>query len=344
VIAELAIKTEKNKEASDVFPPLRLREALSLGGLSPRELVSRTWKKIQENEILTRAAAVSFYAMLACVPFLAVILTLSVQMLPNPVTGEEGVGNLTVDQLHSTVRGLVPEEGYQVIDKVMTDQIDRIQKQPPLALLTVGLGIAVWLASSLFMAVIDAMNRVYGVEETRPFWKLRLTAIAMTLIQAVILVGSLLAIVAWPLILNWLGLSFGGAIVATAVRWIVIVVMVLLSFALTFYVGPDADQSWEWITPGSLIGTLMFLLGSFLFALYVQNFGNYDKTYGSLGGVMILLFWFWVSSVILLTAGQMNKVIEDNSPLGKSTGQKTDPTAPPDFEKIEPQIQPQKQS
>jgi membrane protein len=166
----------------------------------------------------------------------------------------------------------------------------------------------------------------------------------MTLIQAVILVGSLLAIVAWPLILHWLGLSFGGAIVATAVRWIVIVVMVLLSFALTFYVGPDADQSWEWITPGSLIGTLMFLLGSFLFALYVQNFGNYDKTYGSLGGVMILLFWFWVSSVILLTAGQMNKVIEDNSPLGKSTGQKTDPTAPPDFEKIEPRIQPQKQS
>lgn len=327
-----------------MFPPLRLREAMSLGGLSLRELGSRTWKKVQENEIMTRASAVSFYAMLACVPFLALILTLSVQMLPNPVTGEQGAGNLTVEQLHSTLRGLVPEEGYQVIDKAIADQIDRIQKQPPLALLTAGLGMTVWLASSLFMAVTDAMNRVYGVEESRPFWKLRLTAIAMTLTQAAILVGSLLAIVAWPLILHWIGLSSGGAIAATVVRWAVIFVMVLLSFALTFYVGPDADQSWEWITPGSLIGTFMFLLGSLLFALYVRNFGNYDKTYGSLGGVMVLLFWFWVSSVILLTAGQMNKVIEDNSPLGKSTGQKIDPTDPPDFEKIEPQVQPRKQA
>ncbi|MEO6808574.1 MAG: YihY/virulence factor BrkB family protein [Isosphaeraceae bacterium] len=326
-----------------MFPPLRLREAMNLGGLSPRELVVRTWKKINENEIMTRASAVSFYAMLACVPFMALILTVTVQMLPNPVTGEKGAGNLTVDQLHSTLRGLVPEEGYQVIDKVMADQIDRIQKQPPLILLTVGLAITVWLASSLFMAVIDAMNRVYGVEESRPFWKLRLTAIVMTLIQAVILVGSLVAIVAWPVILHWMGLSSGGAIVATAVRWVVIYLMVLLSFALTFFVGPDADQSWEWITPGSLIGTLVFLLGSLGFALYVQNFGNYDKTYGSLGGVMILLFWFWVSSLILLTAGQVNKIIEENSPLGKSEGQKVDPPDSPDFENIDPQIHPRKQ-
>lgn len=319
-----------------MFPPLRLREALSLGGLSVRELAVRTWKKIVENEIMTRAAAVAFYAMLALVPFLGLILVLAVQLLPD-MTGRSakaaGIGHLTVDQLEATLRTMFPKEAFEVVK----DQIARIQDQPPVGLISLGLVITIWLASSLFVAVIDAMNRIYGVVETRPFWKLRLTAIVMTLVQAVILVGSLLVIVAWPQILGWLGLSAPAAALATAVQWVVVILMVLLSFALVFYVGPDAEQKWEWITPGSLVGTVVFLVVTFLFRVYVQNFANYNKTYGSLGGVMVLLFWFWVSSLILLSAGQMNKVIEDASPLGKSYGQKIDPTVAPDFKSMEPE-------
>ena len=112
--------------------------------------------------------------------------------------------------------------------------------------------------------------------------------------------------------------------------------MVLFSFALTFYVGADAQQSWEWLTPGSLLGTLVFLAFTFVFRIYVQNFASYDKTYGSLGGVMVLLLWFWVSSVVLLAAGQMNKVIENASPLGKGPGQKLDATKPLDMASIAP--------
>lgn len=314
-------------------PWIYLKEALSLGGLSVRELAARTWAKVDENEIMTRAAGVSFYAMLASVPFLALVLTLAVQLLPNPATGEPGAGNQTVAELDATLKSLFPPEAYQVVK----DQITRIQEQPPVGLLSVGLALTIWVASSLFVAIIDALNRVYGVIESRPFWKLRLTALLMTVVQAIILIGSLLAIAAWPLILKWLGLSVGGAVLATAVKWAAVFVMVLISFALTFYVGPDAEQKWQWITPGSLLGTVVFLLGSLAFGIYVQNWGNYDKTYGSLGGVMVLLFWFWVSSVVLLTAGQINELIEEHSPMGKQHGQKTDPTEPLDLTSLQPE-------
>jgi membrane protein len=318
-----------------MFPPLRLREALSLGRLTVPEVARRTGKKVVEHEIMTRAAAVSFYAMLAFVPFLALVLTLAVQLLPDlsGMTGQKGVGDLSVEELRSNLRTFFPAEAAKVVE----DQIVRIQKQPPVGLISFGLAITIWLASSLFLAVIDAMNVIYGVQETRPFWKLRLTAIGMTLIQAAILLTALLAIVAWPFVLGWLRLGWASAVLATVVHWAVIWLMVLLSFAAAFYVGPDADQKWEWITPGSLVGSLAFLLGSGLFGLYVHNFGNYDKTYGSLGGVMVLVFWFWVSSLVLLTAAQMNKVIEDASPLGKYEGQKVDATVPPDLAELRPQ-------
>jgi membrane protein len=320
-----------------MFPPLRLREAFNLGGLTVKELTLRTWKKVSEHEIMTRAAAVSFYAMLALVPFLALVITVSVQLLPDVTgsTGEKGIGNMTAGQLDQLLREIFPDESYGVVH----DQIVHLQdpKKRPIGLLLLGLAVTVWLASSLFVAIIDAMNRIYGVNESRSIVKIRLVAIVMTCIQAAILLGSLLAVVAWPHVVTWFGLSEPAALLATFVQWMVVLVMVLLSFALSFYVGPDADQRWEWITPGSLLGSVIFLLSSFGFRMYVQHFSDYDKTYGSLGGVMVLLFWFWISSLVLLTSAQINKIIEDASPLGKNFGQKVDPTEAPDLKSMEPE-------
>ncbi|WP_435006541.1 YihY/virulence factor BrkB family protein [Tundrisphaera lichenicola] len=320
----------------DVFPPLRLREALSLGGLSLRELLVRTWLRVNENEIQTRAAAMSFYAMLALVPFIGLVLTLSVQLLPD-LTGrlgqERGVGNLTVSQLRSTLESALPNEASKEIEQ----QIIAIQQKPPVGLISIGLAITIWLASSLFVAVIDALNRIYGVKERRGFIRLRLTAIIMTIVQATILVGSLVLIVAGPELSRMLGISSGSSAFAIAMQYFVVLMMVLLSFALTYYVAPDADQSWEWITPGSLAGSVLFLISTLLFRLYVQYFGNYGKSYGSLGGVMVLLFWFWISSLVLLSSAQVNKVIEEASPLGKNAGQRTNTPEAPDFKAMRPE-------
>jgi membrane protein len=320
------------------FPSLRIREALAMGGLSAAELGRRTWNQINENEIMTRAAAVSFYAMLTLVPFLGLVLTVTVQLLPD-ITGSKGrttgIANLTTERFVAMLKEALPDDAYAVV----ADEVARLQHQvrSPLLLLLTGLAMTVWLASSLFVAIIDTMNRIYGVTETRSFLRIRLTAIVMTCVQAGILVGSLLAIVLWPLIVKWVGLSAPAAIVATAVQWLVVAVMVLLSFALTFYVGPDAEQRWEWITPGSVVGALIFLVASLGFRLYVQFVASFDTTYGSLGGVMVLLFWFWISSLVLLCAAQMNQVIEAASTLGKEYGQKVEPDDPPDFSAIPPE-------
>jgi membrane protein len=179
--------------------------------------------------------------------------------------------------------------------------------------------IALWSASNLFLVVIDALNRTYGVKDTRSFVKLRLTAMAMTLLQAACLLGSLVAIVAWPQILRVLGWDPNSAVtwVATAVRWSAVFLMVLLSFALTFHVGPNTQHRWAWVTPGSLAGTIAFLVFCILFRLYVQNFGSYNKSLGALGGVMVLLFWFWVVALVILGAAEIDRVIEDASPIGR---------------------------
>jgi membrane protein len=244
-----------------------------------------------------------------------------------------GFGNKTVGELLETVNRILPAEAA----KLFVSQVSDIQKRPNVGLISISLAVTLWLASSLFVAIIDAMNRIYGVTETRPFWKIRVTAMVMTIVQAAILVGSLLMIVAGSEVVSWLGLSRSAALLALAVQWLVVLVMVLLSFALSFYVGPDADQHWEWVTPGSIFGTIAFLAVSFGFRIYVQNFANYDKTYGSLGGVMVLLFWFWISSLVLLSSAQINKLIEDASPLGKNIGQKKDPAPAPDFEAMKPE-------
>ncbi len=309
---------------------------MNLGGLTTRELAVRTWQKIDENEIQTRAAGIAFYAMLALVPFIGLILTLAVQLLPD-LTGSAGkkggIGDEAVQQFRATLQQALPKEASAEIE----GQIASIQSKPPVGLISIGLAITIWLASSLFVAVIDAMNRIYGVKERRSFLKLRLIAIFMTVTQAAILIGSLVLIVAGPEVLEKFGIAMPKSSLALAGQYCVVLMMVLISFALSFYVAPDSKQSWEWISPGSIVGSLLFLGATVLFRVYVQNFGNYGKTYGSLGGVMVLLFWFWISALVLLGAAQVNKIIEDASPLGKNVGQRVNPAEAPDFAAMKPE-------
>ena len=315
----------------------RLKHALSLGGLSLRELTIRTYYAVDKNEIQTRAAGVAFYAMLALVPFIGLILFCSVQLLPD-LTGKarvgQDIGGKTVSQFETLLGQILPTEATGEI----TEQISRLQEQPPVGFLSFGLLVTLWLASSMFVAIIDATNRIYGVRDRRGWVKLRLIAIAMTVIQAGILIGALLSVVAWSSLLDHLQLGASAAVFATAAQFAAVYLMVLASFALTFYVAPDADQKWEWITPGSFVGAALFVVATVGFRVYVQNFANYNKTYGLLGGVMVLLFWFWISALVLLGAAQVNKLIEEASPLGKNTGQRTDAAAAPDFASMVPTL------
>jgi membrane protein len=305
------------------FLTKRLWSAMQLGGLTLTEAATRTWTRINEHEILTRAAAITFYAIAALVPFLALVITLTAYCLPWIARTAVGGGTASLDPM-DTLRELIPGDAVAIVAR----ELERLRQQPLTGLISFGLVATLWLASSLFLAIIDAMNRIMGVSDSRPYWKLRSLAMLMTISEAAILIAALATTVAWPQILGWLGLSWMAAVVATAGHGITVFIMILLSFAMALYFGSDADQRWEWITPGSLLGSLVLLCVSFLFRVYVQNWGNYSATYGSLTGIVVLMSWLWLCSLALLTAAELNKVIEDASPLGKPYGQKHEGLAP----------------
>jgi len=280
---------------------------MNLGGLTARETARRTWTRIDDHEILTRAAAIAFYAIAALVPFMALIISLTVQSLPWFMRW------IGVDQSQPDIEPIdiigdfLPPDGSSLIAR----ELKRLQEQPPAGIISFGLAALLWLSSSLFVAIIDAMNVIQGVPETRPFWKRRLIAMLMTVSQAAILIVCVGTFLAWPQILRWFGLSQAAAMLATLIHGLTVSIMVLMSFALALYVGPNATLRWEWITPGSLLGTLALLCISLPFRIYVQHWGNYSATYGSLGGIVVLMSWLWLCAVELLVAAELNKVIED---------------------------------
>lgn len=284
------------------------RAVRSFGGLSVVELGRRAAGRASELDLVSRSAAIAYYAFSALVPFLVVLLTLTIVMLPTQTRlsadGEPLPGRLT-DELESSITRFLPSNAVEVLE----GQITRIQEQPPYGILSIGLLLSLWLASGVFQEIIAALNRIHGVEESRARWKRYLTAILMTVVEATILIASLLTIVLWPQVTAWLQLGPLQAVLATVAQWVVVTGAVLLSFALALYLAPNVTQRWRWVTPGSMLGTVAFLLMSLLLRVYVQGYGSYDATYGSLGGIVVLLLWIQMSALILLAAAMINQLI-----------------------------------
>jgi membrane protein len=260
---------------------------------------------MNEHAILTRAAAITFYAIAALVPFMILLIALVARVFPWLA------GGAASSHLGQPLEELLPEDANRFIE----GQIARLRAQPATGLLSVGLAAMLWLTSSVFVEIIDAMNCILDVRESRPYWKRRALAMVMTVSQAAILAAAVLSIVAWPQIVRQLHLGAPGAILATFAHQLTVLVVILFSFGLALYIAPDADQRWEWITPGSLGGTVVLVGVSFLFRAYVQNWGNYGATYGSLAGVIVLMSWLWLCSTVLLTAAELNAVIKSASPV-----------------------------
>ncbi|WP_165072295.1 YihY/virulence factor BrkB family protein [Paludisphaera rhizosphaerae] len=291
----------------------RFRSAMDLGGLTLREALRRTWIKLQEHELLTRAAAITFYAVASLVPFLGLFALLAAHVLPLVARGRD------VD-LAGLLNAFLPAEAA----KLLRDQLESMRSQPGAGVASFGTVALLWLNSSLFMSVMDAANRIMGVQETRPYWKQRLIAVLMALLEAALLILVLASTLLWPQILGFLRLDSVSSFLLTIVHGLTIVSLVLVSFATAMYFAPDAEQRWEWITPGSLLGSLLLIVMSYFFRYYVQRWGNYSATYGSLAGVVVLMSWIWLCSVELLAAAEFNKVIEDASPYGKEYGERSE--------------------
>lgn len=291
----------------------RFRSAMDLGGLTLKEALQRTWTKLNEDELMTRAAAITFYAIASLVPFLGLVVLIAAEVLPW-ISRDKQVDPTTL------LEGIFPAEAT----KLLVGELDSVRSRPSGGLISFGTIALLWLNSSLFVSVMDAVNRIMRVTERRPYWKQRLIALFMAVLEAILLILVLASTLLWPQILGFLRLEGASAYLLTAAHGVTVFGLILISFAAAMYFAPDADQRWEWITPGSLLGALLLVLVSYLFRFYVQRWGDYSATYGSLAGVIVLMSWIWLCAVELLVAAEFNKVIEDASPYGKDYGERTE--------------------
>jgi membrane protein len=272
-----------------------------LRDLASFRALKATVQEFQRDDALGIAAQLAYYLILAIFPFILVLVSLM---------GTFGSPELASEIL-AYLQRVMPEQAYDLIE-TFTANIISGQAEAP-GLFTFGILFTIWAASGAFAALINALNRAYDVQETRPFWKVRGIAILMTLgLSVLILIGVLLLVLGPQIgeaIANVFGLEETFTLVWEVVRWPVALFFMVFTFALLYYFAPDVDQPFRWITPGGLIGVLLWVLASVGFNFYVSNFGSYNKTYGSIGAVIVLLLYLYISSLTILFGATLNATL-----------------------------------
>ena len=281
--------------------------------LSGGELVRRTAKEVVDDDCLGMAAQVAYYLFLALFPAILFLLA-AASFLP--------LDNLT-DEIGRLLGPLVSAEVLQLIQ----EQMERLANSESGGLLTFSVLGALWSSSAGIVSIVSALNRAYDIEEGRPWWRVRLVAIGLTLGMAALILLALALVVVGPEVATYLGEATGLGTAFTwtwlILQWPLVFLMASTAIGLAFYFGPDADQEWMWITPGAILATVLWLLMSLAFRYYVATFTDYNASYGSVGAVIVLMLWFYISGLAILIGAEMNSEIEHASPYGKAPGQKT---------------------
>jgi membrane protein len=288
--------------------------------LSWRDFVKRIYRKYEDHAVADSAASLGYYFVFALFPFLFFLATLTA-FIPHVLS--------SVDTLLDRARTFLPSEAMGLIEPHLRGLVARSEPR----LMTLGLAVAVYSASRGVDSVRAALNRAYDVKESRPLWKTELIAFSMTIGGGLLLLIGITVLVAGGSAGQWaaryLFIADEYVTVMRWIRWPFTTVVIMLVAALSYYLLPDVKQKFKFITPGSVIGTLVWFIASWSFGIYVSHFGNYNITYGSIGGVIVLLTWFYITGFILLMGGEMNAIIEDASPDGKESGARAPAEAPP---------------
>ena len=277
-----------------------------------KELLIRTLREVRADNCLNLAAQLAFYFFLALFPALLFVVAL-VSFLP--VQG-------LLEGITTALARVAPGDVITIIQ----DQILAIANDENTGLLTLGMLGTIWSMSSGMDAIINTLNLAYDIQDSRPWWRVKLRAIALTLALAIFIVISLALVMVGPAlgerVAGWFYLGPAFTFAWNVLQWPVVFGLVTLGVAIIYYYAPDAEQEWIWITPGSVLATLLWLLTSIGFRFYVTNFAAYNATYGAIGGVIVLLLWFYVSSLAVLVGAELNAEIEHASPYGKDPGEK----------------------
>jgi membrane protein len=281
--------------------------------LSWSELFTRTWREAWDDDVLGLAAQLSYYFFLALFPAILFLLAIASFF---PLT------SLTDDIGHS----LGPFVSPQILELIQ-DQMRRLANSESGGLLTFGFVAALWSSSAALVSIVGALNRAYDIDESRPWWKVRLVAIGLTVGVALFVLCALSLVLVGPVLADSLGRATGWG---APFKWTWLVLQWPLAFGLVstaigvvYYFGPDADQDWAWISPGAIAATVLWFVVSLIFKFYISHFTDYNAAYGTVGGVIVLLLWFYVSGLAILTGAELNSEIEHASASGKARGEKS---------------------
>ncbi|PLS84719.1 MAG: ribonuclease BN [Actinobacteria bacterium] len=263
----------------------------------------RAAQEFQSDDALGLAAQLAYYLVLALFPFILFLVAV-LDTFSNPE-----FARYILDYL----RQVLPEQVFGIIDDYVGQFLGDDNSAP--GLLSLGILGTIWAASGAFSAIINALNKAYDVEETRPYWKVKGIAILMTIgLSGLILAGVVLLVVGPQIgeaIAEYFGLGRVFEVVWGIGRWVAALLFLVFTVALIYYFAPDVGQPFRWITPGGFIGVLLWILASLAFRFYIANFGgdSYSATYGSIGAVIILLLYLYISSLAILFGAELNATL-----------------------------------
>jgi membrane protein len=265
-----------------------------------KQILARVLRRVSRDNLGMVAASVAFYSLLALFPAIAALISIY-GLLANPSE---------VAQQFAAIHSVMPDEVYRLVDGQMRDLASH-----PAGTLGAGLAgailLSVWSATRGTKALIAALNIAYDEHETRGLLRLNALAFGMTLFLVVLGVVAVALVVALPIALDFVGL---GSVTDTLVRWLrwpALAALVLITLAVLYRYGPARRQArWQWVSWGSVFAVVLWLAASGLFSLYVSEFGNYNATYGSVGAVIVLLMWLFISGFVVMLGAQVNAEME----------------------------------
>jgi membrane protein len=274
-----------------------------LGGLGWKELARRVWSEVSEDDIFGRSAQLSYYFLLALFPLLLFITAVLGQFAE--------AGSELRENLLSLLGSVVPQEAGDLIHET----IEKVEEGSGGGKISFGIFATLWAASNGMTAICQTLNIAYEAEETRPWWKVRLISLGLTIALAVLILSALTLTLFGHHIAEYIAASFSFGQVFTwswkILQWPLVLLFVLIAFALIYYLAPDVkERSWHWVSPGAAVAVTLWLLVSFGFRAYLSYFNSYNATYGSLGAVIILMLWFYLTGAAILIGGEVNSEIE----------------------------------
>jgi membrane protein len=275
-------------------------------GLGWRELLRTTWREAAKTNIANRAAELAFWFLLGFFPML-----LSVVSMVSTLSSASDSQTI----LMKYVGEVLPSAASNLVQQVLAQTAS--SGRAWFALL-----FALWSSSSATAGLIDTLNEIYGVKESRPWWQCRLIAVVLALAMGVLLTAALMIVVYGPILLHVLNVS-STLFVLKIAQWPAAAFLLILALLGLYRFAPNIrQQRLKWLLPGSVFAAVVWMVASILFKVYVRHFSHFGLLYGSLGTLIILMFWFYLSGIVILAGGEINAILEDAAARHKIPGAK----------------------